>query len=167
MAAVYWALLAPDGGFPSVFSTWSNASQHAVNAAYALFEIVVPRTEPLPFLHLVPIVILLGLYLGLAYLTHLTQGFYVYNFLNVQTNSSGKLAAYIVGILAASIIIFLLVRYAIVLRIWITETKLGKTGKFRAGTKSADEAWGKQHEVVPLQSVGTTGSSRFAWADMA
>lgn len=91
---------------------------------------VFPRTEPLPWLDIVPIIILLALYLGLAYLTHAIDGFYVYDFLNLQQNSSGIVAAYIVGILVAAIIIFLIVRYLIMLRVFITETKLKKTGKF-------------------------------------
>lgn len=134
-----------------MFETWSNTSQHAMNAAYALFEIVLPRTEPLPFLHLVPIVLLLALYLGLAYLTHATEGFYVYDFLDLDKNSDGIVAAYIVGILVAAIIVFLIVRYAIVLRIWVTETKLGKRGKSRRGTGVRDEEHGKS---IPLHSIG-------------
>jgi hypothetical protein len=126
---VYWALLAPTG-FPSTFSLWSNTSQHALNSAYALFEIIFPRTSPLPWLDIIPVVVLLAAYLGLAYLTYATQGFYTYGFLDLQRNSSGIVAAYIVGILVAAIIIFLIVRYLILLRSWATEQKLRKTGKF-------------------------------------
>ena len=93
------------------------------------FEIVLPRTAPLPFFHLVPIILILALYLGLAYLTHATEGFYVYGFLDNKTNSSGKVAGYIIGILVAAIVIFLLVRYLIMLRVWLTETKLDMVGK--------------------------------------
>ncbi|KAF2690474.1 hypothetical protein K458DRAFT_413257 [Lentithecium fluviatile CBS 122367] len=150
VTAVYWALLAPSDGFPSIFATWSNSSQHALNAAYALFEILFPRTEPLPFLHLVPIVLLLALYLGLAYLTHATEGFYVYDFLDLDKHSDGIVAAYIVGILVGSIIVFLIVRYVIMLRVWITEKKLGKSGKFRRGTRVGDEEHGKS---IPLHSM--------------
>ncbi|KAI4942130.1 hypothetical protein J4E91_010329 [Alternaria rosae] len=136
---VYWTLLA--GQFPTTFALWSNTSQHALNSAYALFEIVVPRTERLPWFDLIPIILLLALYLGLAYLTHATQGFYVYPFLDLQKNSSGLVGAYIVGILVAAIIIFLIVRYLIVLRVFITEKKLGKTGKIstRQHAAGADE----------------------------
>jgi hypothetical protein len=116
-----------------------------------LFEIVVPRTEPLPFLHLVPIVFLLALYLGLAYLTHATEDFYVYDFLDLDKHSDGIVAAYIVGILVAAIVVFLIVRYVIMLRLWLTETKMGKNGKFRRGTRMADEEHGKS---IPLHSVG-------------
>ncbi|KAF1948893.1 hypothetical protein CC80DRAFT_519784 [Byssothecium circinans] len=146
VTVVFWALLAPENGFPSIFATWSNTSQHAMNSAYALFEIIIPRTEPLPFLHLIAVIIILAMYLGLAYVTHITQGFYTYDFLNLQTNSSGKVAAYIVGILAAAVIIFLIVRYLIMLRVWVTEKKMGKMGKFsarRPGRVRMDEEEGK------------------------
>ncbi|PSN62311.1 hypothetical protein BS50DRAFT_624993 [Corynespora cassiicola Philippines] len=146
--AVYWALLAPSS-FPSTFSIWTNMSQHALNSLYALFEIIFPRTEPMPFWHLVPLVIILAMYLGLAYLTAHTQGFYVYGFLDLSKNSSGKVAGYIVGILVACIIVFLIVRYVVVLRVWLTEKKLGMTGKFgtRRGSRMGDEEVGK---AVPL-----------------
>lgn len=129
IVVVYWAILAPSG-FRSTFSLWTNVSHHALNSVFALFEIVCPRTAPLPWLDLIPIVICLALYLALAYVTHATQGFYTYGFLDLQEHSSGIVAAYIIGILVAGIIIFLIVRYVIVLRVWVIETKLGKMGKF-------------------------------------
>ena len=130
LLAVFWALLAPKNGFASTEALWSNTSQHALNSFYALFEIVFPRTEPLPFLHIVVIVIILALYLSLAYLTHALQGWYTYDFLDLSEHSSGVVAGYIIGILVASIIVFLIVRYLILLRFWLTEKKLGMTGKF-------------------------------------
>ncbi|KAF1841227.1 uncharacterized protein K460DRAFT_295429 [Cucurbitaria berberidis CBS 394.84] len=147
VTAVYWGLLAP-GRFPSAFYLWSNTSQHALNSLYAFFEIFFPRTEPLPWLDLVPTVILLALYLGLAYLTHATEGFYVYGFLDLQEHSSGVVAAYIIGILVAAIVIFLIVRYLIMLRVWVTEKKMGKTGKFSSRGKL--EETGK---TIPLHHV--------------
>lgn len=62
----------------------------------------------MPWLHIPFIVIILAMYLGLAYVTHATQGWYPYGFLDPK-NGAGQLAAYIVGILVASLIIFLLV----------------------------------------------------------
>lgn len=111
-----------------------------------------PRTEPLPWLDLIPTILLLALYLGLAYLTHATEGFYVYDFLDLQEHSSGIVAAYIIGILVASIVVFLIVRYLIVLRVWVTETKLGKTGKFSSRGKvgAVHEEAGK---TIPLHHV--------------
>lgn len=103
---------------------------------------------------MVPTVILLALYLGLAYLTHATEGFYVYDFLDLQEHSSGIVAAYIIGILVGAIIIFLIVRYLIMLRVWVTEKKLGKTGKFssRGRVGLMNEEAGKD---VPLHDVRT------------
>jgi uncharacterized membrane protein len=128
VAVVFWGILA--NHFPTTFALWSNTSEHALNSAYAFFEIFFPRTERLPWLDLVPIVLLLALYLGLAYLTHATEGFYPYPFLDLEKNSHGVVAGVIIGILVATIIVFLIVRYLIVLRVWFTEKKLGKHGKF-------------------------------------
>ena len=145
--AVYWGLLAPSH-FPSTFSVWTNASRHALNALYAFFEILFPRTEPLPWLALVPIIVVLCLYLGLAYLTNATEGFYVYDFLDPHKHSSGIVAAYIIGILVGAVVIFLIVRYLIMLRVWVTETKMHKTGKFthRGSTGTVDH----ESKVLPL-----------------
>jgi hypothetical protein len=95
-----------------------------------LFEIVVPRTSRLPWLDLIPTILILALYLALAFLTYATDGFYVYPFLDLRKNSSGYVGAMIVGILVVAIIVFVIVRYLIVLRVWVTEKKLGQAGKF-------------------------------------
>jgi len=47
------------------------------------------------------------MYLGVAYITKATQGFYVYSFLN--PSKGAILAAYIVGILVGSILVFAIV----------------------------------------------------------
>jgi hypothetical protein len=47
------------------------------------------------------------MYLGVAYITHATQGFYVYSFLNPSKGSI--LAAYIIGILAGTVLVFSIV----------------------------------------------------------
>lgn len=54
------------------------------------------------------LVILLALYLALAYVTHATQGFYPYAFLD-PSYGRGRLAGYIIGIAAACVVIFLIV----------------------------------------------------------
>jgi len=97
---------------------------------------------------------LLALYLALAYLTFYTQGFYTYGFLDLRKNSSGVVAAYIIGILVAAIIIFLIVRYLILLRLWVTEKKSGMTGKFthRGTVITVDE---EAKKGVPMHDVST------------
>jgi hypothetical protein len=52
--------------------------------------------------------LILALYLSLAYITHETQGFYPYDFLDPD-NGSGALAGYILGILAGACVIFFIV----------------------------------------------------------
>jgi hypothetical protein len=125
---VYWGLLY--SGFDSTFQVWSNVSQHALNTVFCLAEIFLARTEPLPWIHLLWLIILLCLYLGLAFTTFATEHFYVYSFLDdSKKGGRGRVAGYIFGILAAAIIIFIIVRYVILLRQWVTETKLHMTGK--------------------------------------
>ena len=95
-------------------------SQHALNSLFCLFEVIVPRTIPPHPVYLVCIVLILALYLSLAYITHATQGFYVYSFLDVS-RGSGRTAGYIVGILVVACIIFGIMSGIIWLRMKLTE----------------------------------------------
>ena len=49
---------------------------HALNSVFALFEILFTHAGPTPWTHAPLIVILLACYLGVAYITRATQGFY-------------------------------------------------------------------------------------------
>lgn len=73
------------------------------------------------------LVIFLALYLALAYVTHATQGWYPYSFLDPK-HGGGRLAGYIIGILAAACVIFGIVWFAIWARNKMTQ-KLGFEGK--------------------------------------
>ncbi|CAH0041822.1 hypothetical protein V2G26_011219 [Clonostachys chloroleuca] len=127
---VYWVVLFRGPWFDTEIEGWSNVTQHGLNSAFALFEIFIPRTEPMLWIHLLWVLIMLAAYLGLAYLTYATQGFYVYSFLDPRPNGRGMVAAYAFGILAAILIIFCIVYGLIWVRKWFTEKKLGMDGKF-------------------------------------
>src|SRR5262245_9883590 len=82
---------------------------------FSLFEIIFATTIPPPWLHIPFLLLLLLLYVSLAYLTHAAQGFYTYSFLDPGVNGahSGRVAAYAFAILAALLVVFGLVRLAI------------------------------------------------------
>ncbi len=136
VTGVYWGRLYDGPWFPVTFDAWHNVSQHALNSGFALFEIVVPRTALQPWLHLAWLILVLALYLALAYLTRFTKGFYVYSFLDPAHTDHGKLIpAYVFGIAVASVIVFCIVQGLLALRCWLTETKLGMTGKLAQGDR--------------------------------
>lgn len=59
-----------------------------------------------------------------------------------RANGSGLVAGACIGILAAAIVLFVVVRYVIWLRQWVTEKKLGlkaKGGKARRQDSPAEE----------------------------
>ncbi|KAF2717939.1 hypothetical protein K431DRAFT_275786 [Polychaeton citri CBS 116435] len=128
VTAVFWAVL-DDGAFETTFKTWTNVSQHALNSVFAFLEIILPRSEPFPWLNLIPVIVVLACYLGLAYVTHATQGFYVYPFLDPE-NGQGFVAGICIAILVACIIVFAIVKYLIKLRLWLTEDKLSRRCDF-------------------------------------
>ncbi|KAJ1306278.1 hypothetical protein OPQ81_010981 [Rhizoctonia solani] len=105
---VYWVLLASSSTFATRYSSWNNITVHAMNSGFALFEVLFTRAGPMPWSHIPFLIILLAGYLGVAYITYATQGFYTYSFLNPKKQGA-LLAAYIVGIAAVAVIIFSIV----------------------------------------------------------
>lgn len=140
---VYWAVLYTDPWYPTEFAAFSNVAQHALNAAFALFEIVVPRTAASQMrpVHMLWLIVLLALYLGLAYLTYERRGFYVYPFLDPDANGPGILVAYIFGIAVGTLLVFGIVKGLVWVRQWLTERVVGMDGKF-AGQPSYDQEMG-------------------------
>ncbi|KAM0799252.1 hypothetical protein BDR22DRAFT_807714 [Usnea florida] len=149
---VFWGVLYRSPWFPIVEEGWSNISQHALNSLFALLEIVLPRTSPPPPLHIVFLIVLLACYLALAYITHSTEGFYPYSFLDTS-KGSGRVAGYCFGILAAICVIFGIVWGLIWLREFITTRKLGLDGKFAPQRRKANGPGVRERdvEVVELQ----------------
>lgn len=88
VTAVFWALLTSSNTLSTRYSAWTNISEHALNTVFAAVEIFAAGAAPawgngagkrgivLPWIHLPFLIIILGCYLGLAYVTHATQGFY-------------------------------------------------------------------------------------------
>ncbi|KAK0430718.1 hypothetical protein EV421DRAFT_1932086 [Armillaria borealis] len=111
----FWVLLSSSSTFSSVFNTWNNISVHALNSVYALFEILLTNTPPPPLIFMLANLVLLGGYLGVAYITNATQGFYTYAFLDPQQQGS-FLAAYIAGIAVGYVVIFGIVSGMMVIR---------------------------------------------------
>lgn len=116
---VYWAILY--ASFGTTFDRWSNISQHALNCVFAVFEVVFAATSPMPWIHLLWLVILLALYLAVAFITYGTDHFYVYSFLDDRTHGRKRVAAYVFAILAACIVVFVVVWLLIWVRKRLTE----------------------------------------------
>jgi len=115
VTVVFWALLASPSTFSTSYSSWSNLSVHAFNTVFALTEILLSNSPPAPWFTTVPCILVLVGYLGVAYITHATQGIYTYGFLDPKKQGA-LLAAYIAGIGIFALIVFFLVRGIVVLR---------------------------------------------------
>ncbi|OAL65296.1 hypothetical protein A7C99_3780 [Trichophyton rubrum] len=98
---LYWTLLFGGPWFPEV-------SKHIMQTGYAIFELVIPATEPFPLLHLPFLIIILLLYTALAFLNHSLHGFYTYSFLDPGVNGerSGLVTGYSFGIAIGIAILF-------------------------------------------------------------
>ncbi|KAG2362898.1 hypothetical protein BDR07DRAFT_1450944 [Suillus spraguei] len=115
VTVVFWTLLASSSTFSTRYSAWSNVSQHAMNSSFALFEILLTNTSPSPWSHIIPCFFLFASYLGVAYITYATQGFYTYSFLDPSVEH-GLLAAYIIGMGVGYCILFAIVKGICTLR---------------------------------------------------
>ncbi|KAF5313866.1 hypothetical protein D9619_013093 [Psilocybe cf. subviscida] len=116
VTVVYWTLIASSSSFSSAYITWSNVTKHILNSVFALFEILLTNTTPMPWIDLPATLVMLIGYLGVAYITHQTQGFYTYSFLDPGKSGKKKLAAYIVGIAVGQCVTFCVVRLVISIR---------------------------------------------------
>ncbi|KAG8861072.1 hypothetical protein FRC20_011527 [Serendipita sp. 405] len=114
---VYWAFLADSETWSTPFKSWSNISFHALNSVLVLVELIFGRVR-LYLGYWITCIILLALYLGMAYLVHSTQGIWVYGFLDPHKKNA-KVAAYIVGIPVAETVVFIVIWGLIHMRDWI------------------------------------------------
>lgn len=111
---VFWGTM--NSGWPAGrFEQWINISVHGLNSVFAITEIVLPATAPPPITHLSVVLLVLSVYLGLAYLTRYTQGFYVYEWMN-PAHGNVSVILHVLGYAGGMITIFFIVRYAIVIR---------------------------------------------------
>ena len=96
-----------------------------MNSLWAVLEIFLSRVGPMPWIHIPFLVLLLAGYLGVAYITKATQGFYTYNFLDPKTDGSGMVAAYIVGIPIGICILFVIIAGIHWVKVWFFEKVVG------------------------------------------
>ncbi|KAI6129379.1 hypothetical protein EDD16DRAFT_1471474 [Pisolithus croceorrhizus] len=138
---VFWALLSSPQTLEGTFNAWSNISRHILNSVFALFEITCTNVSPPPWSHLGPVFIVLPLYLGVAYITRATQGFYTYSFLDPGSHP-GLVAAYVFGIAIGYCIVFAVVKGVITLRCWLSRRRWGSEADAeRLGEPEALDEW--------------------------
>ncbi|KAI8998982.1 hypothetical protein BD414DRAFT_140078 [Trametes punicea] len=137
VTVVYWALLSGPSTFDTRFNSWINISQHAMNSLYALIEIVLTNVGPSPWWHLPLCIFMLVCYLGVAYITHATQGFYTYSFLDPHKEHA-KLAGYIIAIGVAECLAFLLARALILARTRLVQRRASQRAR---DTPQAIDEW--------------------------
>lgn len=152
VTVVYWALLASPSIFDETLSAWTNVSVHLLNVVFALFEVLLTNIPPAPWMTLPFGLVMLGGYLGVAYITHETQNFYPYSFLDPK-KEKGFLAVYIAGIAIGYCIVFLFVRYVIVARARIVALRQKSAGYAPSTTtRRTTEEW---EEVQAKEASGT------------
>lgn len=111
---IYWITMYVHGlGFPTTFMRWGMISVHGINSFFAIVEIILPSTPTAPPLHLAYLLVILSLYLGLAYLSKVTIGIYVYLWLDPQFGWQ-QILAHVAAYGGAMVIIFICVQGCII-----------------------------------------------------
>ncbi|CDM31735.1 hypothetical protein DTO013E5_2003 [Penicillium roqueforti] len=115
VTVVFWAILFSPPWYKEPFTRWQNISQHVLNSVYALLEIILPATAPHPFIAIPFLLLILLLYLCVAYITHETEGWYPYSFLDVGDHGqkSNLVTGYCFGVLAA-VLVFFVISWALI-----------------------------------------------------
>ncbi|RPD59105.1 hypothetical protein L226DRAFT_99274 [Lentinus tigrinus ALCF2SS1-7] len=153
VTVIFWSLLSDSSTFESTYSTWINISEHALNTVYALLEITLTSVAPSPWLYLPLCVFTLACYLGVAYITEATQGFYTYSFLD-PGKEHAKLAGYIIAVGIAECLAFLLARGLA----WVRDRLSKRSSAIRPGSpdsteqRSPSEDW--EEIERPSMSIG-------------
>lgn len=115
VSSVYWASMYVGPWFEHDFDRWSALSIHGLNSAFAMFEVVMTNSRPQPWAHLGVLMIIMSLYLGIAYITKATENIYIYLWLDPH-NGVPQLVAHVVGYAMAVVVIFNASKGAIWLR---------------------------------------------------
>ncbi|KAF2017011.1 hypothetical protein BU24DRAFT_448779 [Aaosphaeria arxii CBS 175.79] len=126
---VFWGTMYSGPWPKGRFEQWINISVHGLNSLFALTEVVLPATSTSPWSHLSILLLVLSAYLGLAYLTRLTQGFYVYEWMN-PAHGNASIILHILGYTVGIISIFVIVKGAIWLKRYLAE-RSGKDVTYR------------------------------------
>ncbi|EJF62613.1 hypothetical protein BD309DRAFT_955275 [Dichomitus squalens] len=149
VTVIFWALLSDSDTFSTTLNAWFNISEHAMNTGYALFEILLTNAGPSPWWHLPACVAMLACYLGVAYITHATQGFYTYSFLD-PGKEHAKLAGYIIAVGVAECVAFVLARGLTWIRMRLSRRMSYASSSDTEVEPAIDEDW---------QEIGRPGSS--------
>ncbi|KAJ3515977.1 hypothetical protein NMY22_g14313 [Coprinellus aureogranulatus] len=144
---VYWVLIAPsDAPFSDFFDGFSNITKHILNSVFALFELLLSNVGPHPWLNLLWTILILGAYVGVAYITFATQGFYPYSFLDPE-NGIKPLLLSIAGITVGQLVVFTLTWGIIKARQRVVFLSRGRRPNFN----------GRKRVLVPLGTATRFG----------
>ncbi|KAF7974479.1 hypothetical protein HWV62_12134 [Athelia sp. TMB] len=130
-----------------------------MNSLFALFEIFLTDVRPSPWIHVVFLEIFIVCYLGVAYITHTTEGFYTYDCLG-PSKEHDLLAAYIVGIAVGGALVFAIVKGLMTLRLRFFRRGLGDAAWDADEDKGGVEAIDALEEVPRREGAG----DEIAWS---
>ncbi|OQE38462.1 hypothetical protein PENCOP_c008G03657 [Penicillium coprophilum] len=168
VTVVFWAVIFTPPWYKTTFTSWQNISQHGLNSVYALLETILPATAPHPFIAIPFLLLMLLLYLCVAYITHKTEGWYPYSFLDVgdHGHKSRRVVGYCFGILGAVLVVFVISWALVHLRCGLTHGRIKRARRdplyAHDVSSGAVGACGEQSNVMKGVSGLEGAMSRFS-----
>ncbi|KAG8991923.1 hypothetical protein FRB94_007834 [Tulasnella sp. JGI-2019a] len=107
VTVVFWVLLA-DHAFENRYEAWHNTSVHILNTSFAFLDILLGRFTP-QWSSIPVLLVILVLYIALAYITYATQHFYTYSFLD-PSKKHAYVLVYLLAMLIATLLVLALVK---------------------------------------------------------
>ena len=90
VSIVFWGMMYGSPWPTNRFAQWINISVHGLNSLFAICEILLSAVRPPPFFsHLLVVLVILSMYLGLAYFSKATGDFYPYAWMDPQFGWEG------------------------------------------------------------------------------
>lgn len=153
----YWGTLWGRVWIEQRYVEWLNLSVYTLNSGFALEEIIIPATSAPPLTHLCVVLLILSLYLGLAYLTKATQGWYVYEWMNP---AHGNLSIVLHVFIYAAVMIAIF--FAIWGGIWLRKKLTNRLKKIMPPHRTSDSS--QETALKEGHGVMLSKSWRIQWS---
>ncbi|SNX86667.1 uncharacterized protein MEPE_05376 [Melanopsichium pennsylvanicum] len=130
---IFWTVLRGPAPLSDPYSAFANIGKHTLNYFLTMLDLVVlSRTSLRPWWHLIPIVAILGLYIGIVDITYKRYHVLVYGFFNVQQFGVPLVVLFCILIGVFAVVSFLLTQLLMLIREAVV-AKVQKSGEWGSG----------------------------------
>lgn len=109
VTVIFWTLLAGPTPLDTPYTAFVNISKHTINVALTQLDLtILSRTPMMPWLHLIPVISFLGMYIGIVAITYHRYHVLVYGFFNTQQYGVPLVVVFCILLVVFTIVSFLI-----------------------------------------------------------